>query len=105
MECIDRCDKSQCSKDIVCPRVQAMARFIADAREKLPYTTTLPEVVAVGKITPEQWRDGYRDQTIPCFKRTVEEMLGGEIVYESSRVLGVSAVGVRRLTFFSARVP
>lgn len=99
MECIKGCGKGECTKDIGCPRVEAMAKFIVVAHERPPYTTKLPEVVSVGKITAEQWRDGYSKKTTPCFKRAVEEVLCAEIVYETSGIMGENAVGVRRLTF------
>ena len=98
MECIEGCGKGVCRKDGACPRVQAMADFIVAAHQGPPYTTTLPEVIGVGGITPDQWRTGYTIEESPCFKRAVERVLGGQIVYEQGGV-GKNAVGVRRLTY------
>ncbi len=99
MKCIEGCESDACTKGSQCPRVVAMADFIDKALKNPPHTTTLPEVVGAGGVTPDQWRAGYTKDATPCFKRAVEARLGGRIVYEASGNAGKDAVGVRRLTF------
>ena len=102
MECLKDCGsgrKNNCKRDTDCFRVAAIVESIITALENPPYTATLPDVVVAGGITLDQWRAGYRNEKVDCFKRSVEAKLGGEIVYQQGRVVGKKAVGVRRLAF------
>ncbi len=102
MKCIEGCEggnNNNCTRDEGCARVEAMVWHIKDSREKPPHTTTLPEVVKVAGITPDQWRADYRNEKKPSFKRAVEVELGGSIVYQQQGKVVENAVGVRRLTY------